>query len=138
MGVDGGYLLRYDGKELKTISLPSSIPASRLWTLWPAEGNGLWIGSYASGLLKLNGDKFDQFLLRRVSRWSRVTEGLTDNQGNLWLGTGAGIERVIKTATGNWELWKDQAGQSRIYGRSDGLLAIGTSVKNPAALLERT
>ena len=129
VGVDGGYLLRYDGKAFKTVPLPPAIPGSRLWMLWPAEGNGLWIGSYASGLLKLNGDNFEQYLIRRGSRWSRVTEGLTDNQGNLWLGTGAGIERVTKATTGNWELWKDQPGQSRIYGRSDGLLTIGTSVE---------
>ena len=129
VGVDGGYLLRYDGKAFKTVSLPATIPGSRLWTLWPAEGNGLWIGTYASGLLKVNGDKFEQYLRRPGSRWSRVTEGLTDDEGNLWLGTRSGIERVAKAALGNWESWNDQPAQHRIYGRSDGLLTIGTSVE---------
>ena len=129
VGVDGGYLLRYDGKEFKTVKLPATIPVSRLWTLWPAEGNGLWMGTYASGLLKVNGDKFEQYLRHPGSRWSRVTEGLTDDEGNLWLGTRSGIERVAKAALGNWEPWKDQPAQRRSYGRSDGLLTIGTSVE---------
>ena len=129
VGVDGGYLLRYDGKEFKRLSLPATIPGSRLWTLWPAEGSGLWIGTYASGLLKVDGDKFEQYLRRPGSRWSRVTEGLTDDEGNLWLGTRAGIERVAKAALGNSEPSIDQPAQRRIYGRSDGLLTIGTSVE---------
>jgi len=129
VGVDGGYLLRYDGKDFKTVPLPPAIPASRLWTLWPAEGNGLWIGTYASGLLRLNGEKFQQYLLRPGSGWNRVTEGLTDDDDNLWLGTRAGIERVPKTALANWVLWEDNPARHRIYGRSDGLLTIGTSVE---------
>ena len=129
VGVDGGYLLRYDGKEFKTILLPATIPASRLWTLWPANENGLWIGTYASGLLKFEENKFEQYFLRAGSGWSRVTEGLTDEAGNLWIGTRSGIERVTKAALARWEEWQNMPEHHRIYGRADGLLTIGTSVE---------
>ena len=129
VGVDGGYLLRFDGKEFKRFSLPSDIPASRLWTLWPANENGLWIGTYASGLLKFDGNKFEQYSMRASSGWSRVTEGLTDDSGNLWIGTRAGIERVTKAALARWDDWQNLPEHHRIYGRGDGLLTIGTSVE---------
>ena len=128
LGTFDGTLLRYQGQEFQVPPMSPEIPKSRFWTLWPSEKNGLWIGTYDSGLWQNQAGVFKRYL-GEFPIFGRVTEGLSDADGNLWLGTQKGIARVAKPALRDARSPDLKARPYRLYGRGDGLLTIGTSVE---------
>ena len=57
------------------------------------EGS-LWIGTYGQGLLRVRGDKVEH-LTQRDGLSSDVVLGMTeDSQGNLWIGSDRGLDRL--------------------------------------------
>jgi signal transduction histidine kinase/ligand-binding sensor domain-containing protein len=130
LGTDGGSLLRYNGRGFDVVPWPAEASRSRFWTLWPTGQAGLWVGTYASGLWRYQAGRFGQHdhLLGATGR-PRVTAGLTDAGGNLWMGTPAGIQRVPQSALETTGPDHDRLPWPRIYGRDDGLLTIGTTVE---------
>jgi ligand-binding sensor domain-containing protein len=130
MGTDEGCLFRYSGRQFELVPQPADSGKSRFWSLWPAGEQALWIGTYASGLWRYQAGVFRQYdQLLSVPEWTRVSAGLTDEEGNLWMGTRGGIVRVAKGAfeAGTAEL--SSPVPVRVFGRGDGLLTIGTSVE---------
>lgn len=132
LGTEGGAVLRYNGHGFdafqSSFNIPN-IPTSGFWAMWPDTDGLLWIGTYGSGLFQFRQGVFRQFPLHPNRSWNRVTELLDDEEGNLWLGTRNGIERVAKSAIENLPPDEFKPYQHRIYSRADGLLTIGTSVE---------
>jgi ligand-binding sensor domain-containing protein len=123
-----GRLLRYNGERFEFVPSPPGSPKSRYWNLWPEDHDALWIGTYAGGLWQYQAGAFKQ-VLASFPDFNRITGGLTDDEGNLWLGTRKGIEWVARAALTNGGAGVFQPLQHRVYGRGDGLRSIGTSVE---------
>lgn len=93
-------LNRYDGLEMKNYFYhagdPVSLPSNVIWTVFCDSGGKLWVGTN-DGLCYYNEltDGFVKFHLDGMSAgFDDIFDIIEDRDGNLWLGTLAGLYRV--------------------------------------------
>ena len=91
------------------------------WALHVDDEGVLWIGTTGDGLLHFKDGYFTRFTTRDGLPNGYVSQILEDDRGQLWLGTRAGIVRVVKRELTNFA--NDSNGPINFitYGRSDGL-----------------
>jgi len=96
--------------------------------LWPMDDGSLWAGTEEGGLLHLNNGKFSRYTTKDGLPSDSIEELLGDAQGNLWLGTRAGIARIPGHAFAQAEHGDSHPLPVSIYGLADGLLTIGSAI----------
>ncbi len=96
----------------------------RFWSLHFDADNVLWIGTLGGGLLRFENGKFTRFTTSDGLPSNNINQILEDQNGQLWLGTGAGIVRVAKSDLDN----SAHDGKSKpnfvTYDKSDGMPAL--------------
>lgn len=127
-GTLDGMLLRWDGRHFLPLEPPERNSLGRIWALWPAPDGGLWAGTEEGGLLHWSNGRFHRYTMKDGLPSDSIIQVLGDAQGNLWLGTRAGIVRIFGAATARFERGELKALPVSVYGRSDGLLTIGSAI----------
>ena len=97
VGTDNG-VVRWNGEELTSAGLPPSLNHVQALAMARDRDANIWIGTDSRGLLRLNSHGVDY--LDEGSGISReaVTAVFEDREGNLWLGSANGLERLRDSA----------------------------------------
>lgn len=96
----------------------------RFWSLHFDAEDVLWIGTLGGGLLRFENGKFTRFKTSDGLPSDNVNQILEDANGQLWLGTGAGIVRVAKSELDDFARGGKTAPNFVTYDKSDGLPAL--------------
>ncbi len=127
-GTLAGGLLHWDGRQFIPLEPPDRSSLGRIWTLWPTADGGLWAGTEEGGLLHWSDGRFHRYTTKNGLPSDSIVQVLGDAQGDLWLGTRAGIARIPVAALVRFERGELDELPVSIYGRSDGLLTIGSAI----------
>ena len=127
-GTLAGVLLRWDGKQFVPVEPPNRSSLGRIWALWPAPDGSLWAGTEEGGLLHWSDGRFHRYTMEDGLPSDSIVQILGDAQGNLWLGTRAGIARILGPSLVRFERGELDELPVSVYGRSDGLLTIGSAI----------
>ena len=127
-GTLDGLLLHWDGKQFVPLAPPDRNSLGRIWALWAAPDGGLWAGTEQGGLLHWSNGKFSRYTMKNGLPSDSIVQILGDTAGNLWLGTRAGIARIPAATLAQFERGKLDELPVSVYGRSDGLLTIGSAI----------
>lgn len=108
IGTYFGGLDCFDGKYFKHYrhnnTDPNSLAEDRIWELYEDDNHHLWIGTYNGGLDRFDREKniFYHYKKGANALSSNYISSFTaDKQGNLWVGTDAGID-VLSKSTGEF------------------------------------
>jgi len=139
-----GGLMRYDGVSFQTFRNaaddPRSLPANTTYALYVDSDNKIWAGGISTGLIVYNQQT------ERFQQWAHddaTPNSLADNEvwgitqttdGELWVATGEGLDRMRKDGRGFDHLPLDVDGKHAasfgttraLLAESDGRLWIGT------------
>lgn len=96
----------------------------RFWSLHFDADNVLWIGTLGGGLLRYENGKFTRFTTSDGLPSDNINQILDDGNGQLWLGTGAGIVRFAKSELDNFARDGKTPPNFVTYDKSDGLPAL--------------
>ena len=84
----------------------------------------LWIGTYDSGLVRLEKGRFTHYTTRIGLFNDGVFQILEDGRGNLWMSSNRGISRVRKQELDEFAAGSRREISSIAYGRGDGMLNV--------------
>ncbi|MEO3408076.1 two-component regulator propeller domain-containing protein [Mucilaginibacter sp. CAU 1740] len=89
MGIDGGGILRYDGKKLSSIPVPAGTDAylKGVQSLYTDKSGTVWIGTGQTGLWQYNKSGFKQVKDSWNYSYNFITGG---DDGTVWLATSSG------------------------------------------------
>jgi len=105
IGTEGG-LTRYDNGVFKAYSTADGLVSDQIHTLYEDRKGTLWVGSQVPGLVRFDGRRFERV---EVAMPDLPVKAIADDpEGNLWVGTRAGLTQI-----------KD--GKSRTLTARDGL-----------------
>ncbi|MGO9641277.1 MAG: two-component regulator propeller domain-containing protein [Candidatus Acidiferrales bacterium] len=96
-GTDAG-LFRLDGDRFTRIDGRGNIPSLAVHSIREDHAGRLWVGG--SRLLMIEGDNCREFSLSGGPSASRVKSIFETSDGTLWVGTVAGLERMLPTGGG--------------------------------------
>ncbi|HEX5689813.1 MAG TPA: two-component regulator propeller domain-containing protein, partial [Roseiflexaceae bacterium] len=107
VGTDNG-VVRWNGV---TFDAPLSLKRTQALTMLRDRDANVWIGTVAEGLLRFNGDSTASLAGSRA-----VTALFEDREGNLWVGSAEGLERVRDSAFVSYDTEKS----GPLYVNDDG------------------
>ena len=129
VGTFDGYLMRWDGRKFVVEEPPNRNALGRLWSLCPTSDGGMWIGTSEGGVVRWKSGDYRRITTANGLRSDCVLQVQTDLVGNLWMVTGAGIERIEASALAQFEKGALTSLPVSQYARSDGLLHVGGSIE---------
>jgi signal transduction histidine kinase/ligand-binding sensor domain-containing protein len=93
-----------------------------IWSLLAEKNDGtVWIGTVRGGLLRFRDGKFTRFGVNDGLPNDIICQILTDDAGNLWIGSHQGIFRVAKSALNDFARGEIKSIPVAAFGLSDGL-----------------
>jgi signal transduction histidine kinase len=93
VGTDRG-IARWDGVELTTVALPPALKELQALSLTIDRDLNLWVGTNSHGLLRINQQGVSSLSAAAYGAGEAVTAVFEDREGNLWIGSANGIERL--------------------------------------------
>ncbi len=114
-------LMRWDGSEFVGEPTPGNRFKGRFWSILPTPDGGLWVGTTESGLLRWKNGKFLQVGKSQGLYSNFVTQVQMDLAGNLWLITGAGLEKIPAEALVRFERGEIQTLPVSRFSRFEGI-----------------
>ena len=92
-----------------------------IWSLLAENDGTIWIGTVRGGLLRFRDGKFTHFGVNDGLPSDIICQILTDDAGNLWIGSHQGIFRVAKSALNDFARGEIKTIPVAAFGLSDGL-----------------
>ncbi len=89
--------------------------------------NVLWIGTYDTGLARLDGERFTRYTEKDGLFNNGVFQILEDDMGSLWLSCHLGIYRIKKQELNDFAAGRLSLVTSSHFGKADGLLSVESS-----------
>lgn len=129
MGTFRGRLLRWDGSAFVQLKVPDQNTIGRLWSLCPSPDGGLWMGTSEGGVLRWHEGKFRRLTTVNGLRSDYVVQVQLAVNGDLWLVTREGIERVDASALADFDRGVKMTVPVTQYAQSVGLTSIGGSME---------
>jgi ligand-binding sensor domain-containing protein len=93
IGTDRG-LARWTGHEVTTTGIPESLAHLPALAMLRDRERNIWIAADAKGLFRVSGGRVSAFDTWDAGSRGNVTALFEDRDGNLWIGTSRGIERL--------------------------------------------
>jgi ligand-binding sensor domain-containing protein len=87
----------------------------------------LWIGTYDTGLARLEGEKFTRYTEKDGLFKNGVFQVSEDEKGFLWLSCNLGIYRISKHELNDFAAGRVSLITSSHFGKADGLLSVECS-----------
>jgi len=127
-GGGDGTLYRITGSNNIEAFRPSDSPQTyAIWSLL-AEPNGtVWAGTFRGGLLRFKDGKFTRYNKAQGLPDNIISQILTDEAGNLWVGSHQGIFRVEKSQLKDVAEGLQAKLVCMVFGRADGLPSLECS-----------
>ncbi len=139
IGTRGGGLNRFRDVSVVTISKEDGLTDNHIWSVSEDSKHTLWIGTRIGGVNKFqqsisdkentNGNNFSISAITKqnglTSNSVRVT--MEDKEGNIWLGTRNGINKLRNGIISTYYLPTDSSTIRVIFQDSKGTIYIGTS-----------
>ena len=113
---DGNRFVSPDAGELSTSRISSIIGDSRGKVWIATEGKGIF--AYENTGMEISASSFKQYTMEQGLTSNNIYLIIFDNEGNLWVGSEKGIDKVNSDFTG----WKH-------FGREEGFTGIETNAK---------
>ncbi len=114
-------LARQFGERFIRINDASGPGGERISSLYPGEGNQLWIGTFRNGLYHLKNGRFTHIGFAEGLPDEMISSILEDRRGNLWMTCRKGIIRASTADFGRWEAHTLKRIPVVIYEDLDGL-----------------
>jgi ligand-binding sensor domain-containing protein/signal transduction histidine kinase len=93
IGTDKG-VVRWDGEKLSSEGLPPSLRDVQALALMIDRDANLWVGTNSNGLARVNSYGIAWMKVGQGSDNDAVTALFEDREGDLWAGSGTGLERI--------------------------------------------
>jgi ligand-binding sensor domain-containing protein/signal transduction histidine kinase len=93
VGTDRG-IVRWNGTELTRSGIPPSMDNIQALALTIDRDSNIWVGTNSQGLLRLNSRGVSQLDEGARGTSEAVTAVFEDREGNIWIGSANGIERL--------------------------------------------
>jgi signal transduction histidine kinase/ligand-binding sensor domain-containing protein len=93
IGTDDG-IVRWDGGALTAANIPASFGHFQALSMERDRDANLWVGTDSQGLLRLNSEGVVKLSESDDSSPGAVTAVFEDREGNLWIGSAHGLERL--------------------------------------------
>jgi signal transduction histidine kinase len=93
IGTDSG-VVRWNGTEITTSGLPAALGRVRALAMIRDRDANTWIATASDGLLRVNGKGVAHLVDRDEKSPATVTAVFEDRDGDLWIGTTRGLERL--------------------------------------------
>ena len=93
IGTDDG-IVRWDGGVLTAVNIPASFGHFQALSMERDRDANLWVGTDSQGLLRLNSQGVVKLSESADSSPVAVTAVFEDREGNLWIGSANGLERL--------------------------------------------
>jgi PAS domain S-box-containing protein len=84
-------------KERLTEVAASKVAKRQITALAEDEAGNLWVGTNGDGLFRYANDRWDSFTARDGLSDDRIHSIFQDREGDLWIGTGSGLDRFRDT-----------------------------------------
>ncbi|TXG38648.1 hybrid sensor histidine kinase/response regulator transcription factor [Seonamhaeicola maritimus] len=106
----GSGLCKFDRLKETFSTFPGDLKNGRISAIYPEKDGGLWVGTLHSGLYHLKADDsygndpehYTHQLSKSTSIDSDKVQSITkDHEGNLWVGTFTGLNKMYETKSGN-------------------------------------
>jgi ligand-binding sensor domain-containing protein len=94
-GTDRG-MVRWDGSEFTAAGVPRALDHAQILSMTRDRDSNIWIGTDTRGLLRLNEQGLSSLNERGSS--APITALFEDREGDIWIGSASGIERLRDTA----------------------------------------
>ncbi|MBL8114403.1 MAG: hypothetical protein JNK60_16100 [Acidobacteria bacterium] len=91
VGAYGGLASYRDGVR-KAYGKGSGLPVDLIWSLLPARGGGVFVGTDTGGLVRIQGDRIERGAGALRSNFIRCL--YEDREGTLWAGSNTGVTRL--------------------------------------------
>lgn len=89
-GTNGNGIIRYDGQELKTVSIEGIHPHIRVIEIVEDKVGNVWFGT-SDGLIKYDGEKFTAFSKKEGLQGEEIWGLTIDRSGLIWVGSTGGV-----------------------------------------------
>jgi signal transduction histidine kinase/ligand-binding sensor domain-containing protein len=134
IGTEGQGLDLYQGGKFTSYRAgPNSLPGDDVSCLDVGGDGTLWVGTFAHGLARLKDGNWQSFSTRSGLASDSISYILDDGD-TLWIGSNAGLMRVVKQSLDDFAAGKTDAIFCRTYGKTDGLPTRECSIgSQPAA-----
>lgn len=93
IGTDAG-IVRWDGEKLTKSGIPASLDGVQALSLAVDRDANLWVGTNTRGLIRVNGYGVASLVDPGGESNNAVTAIFEDREGNIWIGSGGGLERL--------------------------------------------
>jgi signal transduction histidine kinase/ligand-binding sensor domain-containing protein len=104
IGSDAG-VVRWDGHEVTTAGVPAALARAETLAMTRDRDANVWVAAGAVGLVRVSANGVASIDAReRRSNGGDVTALFEDREGNLWIGTTRGIERLRDAAFTTYSL----------------------------------
>ena len=99
----------------------NSLPGDDISCLFVDQVGDLWVGTLGHGLARRHDGKWSRFSTRDGLASNSIGFIIEDDDGNLWIGSNAGLMRIPKTSFAELTDGKVKSLTCRIYTSADGL-----------------
>jgi len=123
LGAGDDYVLCREGNEWRPTRLPRHSARPYVSTLAEQPDGTVWAGSASEGLFQFKGGKQAQIDASSGLSDNFIESLLVDRDGNLWVGTGAGLNRVRRSSLSSFG-----QGEGLDYGPVQGLAEVAPGV----------
>jgi ligand-binding sensor domain-containing protein/signal transduction histidine kinase len=103
VGTDSG-VARWDGKKLTKAGLPPSLDGIQALALTVDRDSNLWVGTNSHGLWRVNAQGGSSLVQPNGSSIEAITALFEDREGDLWVGSAGGLERLRDSAFVSYSL----------------------------------
>jgi ligand-binding sensor domain-containing protein len=98
IGTDNG-LVRWNGEQLTAQGVPATLHGLQILAMTKDRDANIWIGTGSSGLLRLNAQGLSRLENAKSNEaYEAITAVFEGREGNLWIGSANGIERLRDSA----------------------------------------
>ncbi len=123
------------GKFISYQQTDDGLPGNDISSLYMDKDDVLWIGTFGHGLARFHNGRWTRFSTRDGLASNSIGYIIEDDNGDLWIGSNAGLMRIPKESLNDFADGKTSSISCRIYGEADGLPARECSIgAQPAAI----
>jgi signal transduction histidine kinase/ligand-binding sensor domain-containing protein len=115
--ISGGEVIRFPGEEV--------LARKTVRALYADERGAVWIGTLGGGLARFYKDRLQVITARHGLPSEDIEQILEDDEGNLWLGTWAGIVRVSREELEACAEGRQNFVKAMALGPQDGMITPG-------------
>ncbi|HXI72003.1 MAG TPA: two-component regulator propeller domain-containing protein [Verrucomicrobiae bacterium] len=123
-----------DGKFTAVQKSADGLPGNDISCLFLDKENALWVGTSGHGLARFQDGKWKRFSTENGLVSNSIGYIIEDDDGYLWLGSNAGLMRILKKSLDDFASGATNIISCRTFGKADGLPTRECSIgSQPAA-----